>query len=51
MNDHQFAVHIKVLTEIATTQKAILKKLEEIRCGIIDVETEIEYLPDKLDKR
>ena len=44
MDEHQFAVLIEA---IDNCKYEIIKKLEEIRCGIIDVEEEIQNLPRK----
>ena len=45
MDEHQFAVLIEV---IDNCKYEIIKKLEEIRCGIIDVEEEITELSKKI---
>ena len=44
MDEHQFAILIEA---IDNCKCEIVKKLEEIRCGIIDVEEEIQNLPRK----
>ena len=45
MDEHQFAVLIEV---IDNCKYEIIKKLEEIRCGIIDVEEEIQKVSRKI---
>jgi len=44
MHDHQFQILIQ---ELQFFKDEIIKKLEEVRCGIIDVEEEIQNLPRK----
>ena len=45
MDEHQFAILIET---IGDCKYEIIKKLEEIRCEIIDVEEEIQNLPRKI---
>jgi len=45
MHDYQFQILIQ---ELQIFKDEIITKLEEIRCGIIDVEEEIKSLPRKI---
>ena len=44
MHDHQFQILIQ---ELQIFKDEIIKKLEEIRCGTIDVEEEIQKFTQK----
>ena len=48
MTDHQLQV---LINEFIQAKTEIIKKLEEIRCGGIDIETEIERLKELLWKK
>jgi len=45
MDNRQFAILIEA---IDNCKYEIIKKLEEIRCGIVDVENEIQKLTQKI---
>jgi len=47
MNEQQFNILIQ---EIQITTKTIVDKLEEVRCGGIDIEDRIKELEDKVEQ-